>query len=169
MKGARSGKGKKRERVKREEQMVEEELRGDEELYRDLFEGTSELIQAVAPDGHILYVNRAWRETLGYNEEEIKNLSMFDIIHPDSKAHCMEVFQRVMSGEKVDKVEAAFVTKDGKKAMVEGSTSCRFVDGKPVSTRGIFRDITERERAEAELEKYRAHLKKRRDKQYCFV
>lgn len=56
----------------------------------------------------------------------------------------MKRFERVMSGEKVDKLEATFITKFGKKIIVEGSVSCKIVDGKPLSTRSIFRDITER-------------------------
>ena len=142
------------QRLVEEKQRAEEGLKESEERYRDLFENANDLIQSVAPDGHFVYVNRAWRETLGYDEEEIASLSIFDIIHPDSQAHCMEVFQRVMSGEKVDKVEAVFVTKDGKKVTVEGNADCKFVDGKPVYTRGIFRDITERKRAEEAIHRY---------------
>jgi len=131
---------------------VEEALQESEEKYRDLFENANDLIQSVTPDGHFVYVNRAWRNNLGYIEEEIADLSLFDIIHPDSQAHCMEVFQRVMSGEKVNNVEAVFVAKDGKKISVAGNVNCKFVDGKPVYTRGIFRDITERKTAEQALE-----------------
>ena len=140
-----------------ERKRTEEALRDSEERYRDLFENASDLIQSVALDGHLVYVNRAWRETLGYDEEEIASLSLFDIIHPDSQAHCMEVFQRVMSGEEVDKVEAVFVSKDGKEIAVEGTANCKFVDGKPVYTRGIFRDITARRRAEETIKRLAYH------------
>ena len=71
---------------------AEEGLRESEERYRDLFENANDLIQSVAPDGSLVYVNRAWRETLGYSEEEIPGLSLFDVIHPDSQGHCIEVF-----------------------------------------------------------------------------
>jgi len=129
-----------------------------EEDYLDLLENANDLIQSASPNGHFLYVNRAWRETLGYTQEEVGRLSLFDIIHPDSQAHCMEVFQRVISGGSVDRVEATFVTKDGKKVMVEGSANCRFENGKPVATRGIFRNITERKRMEQELQQRNEQL-----------
>ena len=61
---------------------------------------------------------------------------MVDIAHPESREHCMEVFRRVLSGEKVDRVEAVFVTRDGKNITVEGSVNRRFKEGRPVSTRG---------------------------------
>ena len=88
---------------------------------------------------------------MGYEEEEIPGLSLFEIIHPDSMEHCREMFQRVVAGEEVKHVEAKFVAKDGKTLLVEGSANCRFVDGVPVATHGIFRDVTERKRAEETL------------------
>ncbi|MFH1320769.1 MAG: PAS domain S-box protein [Bacteroidota bacterium] len=143
------------------------QLEKSEERYRDLFENSSELIQSVTPDGRFIYVNRAWREALGYNQEKIMALSMFDIIHPECHAHCMNVFKQVISGETVDNVETVFVTSNGEKIIVEGNVNCRFVDGKPVSTRGIFRDITGRKKAEESLkeseEKYRTLFKSSRD------
>ncbi len=134
-----------------ERKRVEETLRESEERLRDLFENANDLIYSVASDGSFQYVNRAWRETLGYGEEEIAGMTIFDIIHPDFKQHCMDMFERIMSGEKIDYIEAKFVTKDGRTLFMEGSVSCHFVDGKPVATRSIFRDITEKRHMEDEL------------------
>lgn len=133
-------------------QQTEEALQETEARYWDLFENANDLIQSVTPEGRFMYVNRAWREALGYSAAEVAHLSVFDIIDCNSQAHCMEIFAQVMSGKKIDKVEADFVTKDGRKIVVEGSVNCKFIDGKPVSTRSIFRDITERKQAEAEIQ-----------------
>lgn len=130
---------------------AEAALSESEERYRDLFENASDLIQSVDLNGRFLYVNRAWRQTLGYTEAEIAKLSVFDILHPNCKAKCQETFSRVMSGENIDKVEAVFISKNGQKISVEGSINGKFVDKKPVATRAIFRDITERLKAEAAL------------------
>lgn len=138
-----------------ERRLAERQLKESEERYRDLFENANDLIQSTAPDGSLVYVNRAWREALGYSEEEVSTLKLVDIIHPDSLGHCMQIFERVMSGERLDHIEAMFVTKDGRTITVEGSTNCSFKSGKPVATRSIFRDITERKRFEAELAKAR--------------
>ena len=82
-----------------------EALEESEERYRDLLENSNDLVQSVAPDGHFLYVNRAWRDILGYSIEEVANLSLFDIIHPQSQARCRQVFQEVISGDSVDRIE----------------------------------------------------------------
>ena len=142
-----------------ERKRAEQALRESEAKYRDLFENANDLIQSVTPEGRFLYVNRAWNEALGFDDDELSELNLFDIVHPASRAGCRESFDRVLAGERLDNVEAVFVTKDGREVVVEGSASCRFDEGRPVSTRGIFRDVTERKRTEEALreseERYR--------------
>ncbi|WP_308189830.1 adenylate/guanylate cyclase domain-containing protein [Nostoc sp. XA010] len=123
---------------------AEDALVESEERYRDLFENANDLIQCVNAYGRFLYVNRAWREALGYSEAEIVNMNIFDIIHPEFKQDCLQRFYRVLSGEKIGQVKAAFVTKDGQTIFLEGNINCKFVEGHPVATRGIFRNITQR-------------------------
>ena len=131
---------------------TEKAFQESEARYRDLFENANDLIQSVGPDASFQYVNRAWKETMRYSDDEVSVLSVFDIIHPSNKTHCMEVFQRVMGGENIERVEAVFVTQDGRAVAVEGSINCRFEEGRPVATRAIFRDITARRQAEEERE-----------------
>jgi PAS domain S-box-containing protein len=130
---------------------ADRQVRAAEERFRDLFENVTDLIQSTLPDGSFLYVNRAWRETLGYTEEEVGRLSIVDVIHPDSRADCLELFRRVMSGENLDRIEIKFMTRDGTALTVEGCVSCRFAGGKPLATRGIFRDVSARKSAEERL------------------
>jgi len=141
------------ERVGRitERMQAEEALEESEDRLRDLFEHAHDLIQSVDPDGRFRYVNNAWLKTLEYEESEIEGLTLQDILHPDSRAHCVEVFQSVLAGESVDNVEAEFISKRGDRIPVEGSVSCRFKDGQPLFTRAIFRDVTERRQHEQEL------------------
>jgi len=127
---------------------IEKALQDSEEKYRDLFENANDLIQSIAPDGSIHYVNRAWRETLGYSEEELARLDFMDIIHPDYREHCMDLFRRVIAGENIDRVEAMFVTKSNRSIVVAGSINCIMKNGRVVATRGIFTDITDRRLAE---------------------
>jgi PAS domain S-box-containing protein len=135
-----------------QEKETENKMHEVGEKYRDLFENANDLIQSVRSDGSFLYVNRAWKRTLGYNQDEISNLSLLDIIHPESKEHCMNLFKRLTSGEIIENIEVSFVTKGGRKIIVEGSVNCRFENGKAVSTRGIFHDITKRKKMEERLQ-----------------
>jgi PAS domain S-box-containing protein len=116
----------------------------------DLFDNANDIIQSVNLNGEFLYVNKKWKETLGYHGDEVKDLDIFDIVHPDSQEHCRDLFQKLMSGEKVDVIEADFISKNGERIAVEGNVNCRFEDGRPIATRAIFRDVTERRKKEAE-------------------
>jgi PAS domain S-box-containing protein len=128
-------------------------LREIEQKYHDIVDNATDLIQSVTPEGKIIYVNQAWMKTLGYSETDIAHLSLKDVIHTDSLSHCMVAFKRLLSGENIGTIEAVFISKDGKKISVEGNVNCRFINGKPAYTRGIFRDVTERKGAEDNLKK----------------
>jgi PAS domain S-box-containing protein len=137
---------------------AEDALRESEERYRDLFENANDMIQSVSPDGRFLYVNRAWMDSLGYSEGDVAGLSLLDIVHPSSRERCLEISRRLLSGERLGKFETIFSTKYGEKIVVEGTSSCKFVDGNPVQIRSIFRDITERRLTEDALLKVHANL-----------
>jgi len=137
---------------------AQQALAESEAWHRDLAENASDIIQSVRPDGSFMYVNRPWRETLGYSKREVKNVTLWDVIHSDSQAHCMEVFKKAISGEEVKSAEAVLVTKQGKKILVEGNVTCNIKDGIPISTRGVFRDITDRRAAEEEQRKKNVEL-----------
>jgi PAS domain S-box-containing protein len=130
---------------------VQRALRESEERYRDLFEGASDLIQAVSPEGRFLYTNRAWRDTLGYAAAEVDALRFFDAIHPDHRGDAADLMQWVLEGGDVDTAQLVMVSKDGRRIVAEGSLSCKRVDGRPVATRAILRDVTERRRTEERL------------------
>jgi PAS domain S-box-containing protein len=130
---------------------IEEALRESEERYRDLFDNASDMIHIVTTDGMIAYTNAAWRRTLGYSKEEVAGLPLLAVIHPDDHERSMAQRERVLNGEHGTRVDVRFLTKGGEIVVVEGSLGSRIVHGVPVSTRGIFRNITERKRIEKAL------------------
>jgi diguanylate cyclase (GGDEF)-like protein/PAS domain S-box-containing protein len=122
--------------------------------YKDLVDNARDLIQCVDSEGKFIFVNQAWLLTLGYAAEEIDNITLWDIIHPDSMEHCMAVFEQVLTGKTCGEVEAIFVTKGGTPVMVEGHVGVKLDEkGRFVHTRGIFRDVTEHKQAEQALRK----------------
>ncbi|BAY09604.1 adenylate/guanylate cyclase domain-containing protein [Calothrix sp. NIES-2098] len=122
-----------------------------EERYRDLLENANDLIQSVNVYGRFIYVNKAWQNTLGYSADEITKMNLFDIIHPDFQQRSRQRFYNVMSGEKLEQIQTAFITKNGQTIFLEGNINCKFVEGKPVAIRGIFRNVTQRLIAEEAL------------------
>ena len=132
---------------------AEEALRESEERYRDLFENANDMVHILDCEGRVLFANSAWKSTMGYSDDEIENLRIFDIVHPECKPKLKSFFGRLMSGESINNVAMVFVAKDGNLVEVEGNVNCRFREGKPLSTRAILRDVTERKAAERKLQK----------------
>jgi len=125
-------------------------LAEQEQRFHDL-QNASDMIQSVDPQGRFLFTNKKWQETLGYGEDEVPGLSLFDIIHEESREHCMAFFPRVIAGEDVGIIDVTFRAKDGRKVYAEGFASCKIADGKPQYTRGIFKDVTDRRETEQAL------------------
>jgi len=135
-----------------EEKQQEEQWRGVEERYQDLCENTGDMIQCAAPDGRLVYVNRAWKDILGYGDGDLSRLSLFDVVHADYRENCLSLMHQAMSGQKIDDVDLVLISKDGQTIPVEGSLSGRLTGDKPVYIRGIFRDISKRKKSQEEAE-----------------
>lgn len=119
-----------------------------EAAFSDLLENIDDLVALATLEGRLIYVNRAWREKLGYTQEEIAGLSSYQIIHPRHAEDVQATNAKLMAGEDLVRVERTLVTKQGTELQVEGSVSCRFKDGRPWYVRAIFHDITARKQAE---------------------
>jgi diguanylate cyclase (GGDEF)-like protein/PAS domain S-box-containing protein len=122
---------------------VEKELIQSEERFVDLFDNTNDLIQCVAPDGSLTYTNRTWRRAMGYSEVEVRSLNLLDLLHPDSMACCQERFRRLMDGESMRCIDFQFVSKSGDTVYLAGDCGSIIKEGGVVSTRGIFKNITD--------------------------
>ncbi len=114
------------------------------EFYSSLLDNCSDLIHCITPEGDFIYVNQAWRDTLGYTEEEVGKLSLMDIIDEGYRDQCRLIFNSLISGRRIDRNETVFRTKNGRRIAVEGRCQATFADGKAVTMTGIFRDISER-------------------------
>ncbi len=136
-----------------ERKKIEEELKSSEKHYREIFENASDMIQTIDLGGNILYVNDAWRKTLGFQKNEIQNKNIIDFIHQDYRDHCLRMMGALADGmmESLDKVEIAFITKTNKTVLVEGNINLRRENGVPVGTRAIFRNITEKKKAQEKV------------------
>lgn len=132
------------------------DLEESQEQLQDLFENASDLIQLISSeDGRFIYVNRAWKATLKYSEEEIKNLSIFDLIDFDQSPKCRQIFEQLKTGNitKHNSIETKFLTKTGEIVVLEGSANCQIKDGKPMVIQSFFHDVTAKKQAEEQLQK----------------
>lgn len=123
----------------------------DERQYFNLFENANDMIQMVSLQGEILYVNKAWRDALGYQRHELQEINIFQVIHPDTLPDTQQKMSCMLKGEQVPRMEMKYLTSSGETLYVEGSSSISLVEGKPNGFRCILRDISERKRHEEKL------------------
>jgi len=127
-------------------------LRESQERLQDFLENAGDLIQNVSLEGRFLYANRAFRETLGYELEDLKGLSFFDVVRADLRAACLGLFARVVTKQTFGHLTTTLVGKGGREVEVEGSLHGRFEHGRVADSWCIFRDVTERNRAQRALQ-----------------
>ncbi len=112
----------------------------------DLLDNSSDLIQSLDPQGRITYVNRAWCDAFGYSLEEAKHLSHFEVIAPEYVAHCSQVMTQLAQRETPPSFDFVALTKTGQRLVLEGRITARIENDKLVSTRGVFRNVTDQRR-----------------------
>jgi PAS domain S-box-containing protein len=142
-----------------ERERMEEELRRSEENYRSLLENANDIIYSHDLAGNYLNINRAGSEITGYTREEILGgLNIAQVVAPEhlevAKAMTMQKLQ-----EPSPTVYAVdIITRDGRRLTLEVSTRISYRDGVPVAVEGIARDVTERKRAEAEIQRSKKQI-----------
>ena len=131
-----------------EKKKVSEALTRSNAQLQDLINNTTDLIQITGVTGRFLFVNRAWLETMGYSEEEAKDLKMQDVLHPEFAHLTQAQFDTLAKGEDIPEFTAVFRRKDGRRLYVSGSVTCRFERGVPTAYRCILHNSTAKVRAE---------------------
>ncbi len=141
-----------------EARRVEEALRVSESTNRTLMDALADGV-FVAQDYRFVYANRLLLERLGYERGEFTGLPFERVIAPALLALWNERFKgRVSAGpEPVRTYEVQFLRKDGSLAEFELVANRTEFQGRP-AVLGVLRDIAERKRAAAELERHRDRL-----------
>jgi len=138
---------------------AEKVIQESEERLQDFLDNAHDLIQSVDTTGKFIYVNRAWKKVLGYSDEELETLNLFQILDPGCRERSKRDFTRILHGEHVPVLEVDFVAADGRVVQCSGSADVWSKDGEPMVTRSIFRDITEQLQARRKLEGFQANLR----------
>ncbi|MDD5191434.1 MAG: PAS domain S-box protein, partial [Dehalococcoidales bacterium] len=130
------------------QKLAEDNVKASEARYRNIIENASELIQMTDASGKIIFTNKIWKEKLGYTDAEISDLLIFDITRADEKANLLEMLKQVRRGSTVRNFATVLVTKNGTEVFLEGSVNPRIENGKRVGVRSIYRDVTDKTKAE---------------------
>ena len=133
---------------------VEHALLESEEQFRTAFElAAVGSVQLDALTGRVHRVNRKLCELLGYSHEELCQMTVQDLTHPEDRDSDWQRLSPLLRGE-IDTYtnDKRLVRKDGQSVWVSVTSSLvRSPDGVPLRTIGIVQDLTERHSAEEAL------------------
>ena len=137
---------------------TEERLRGSEERYRAVVEQATDGIYLLdAGSRRLVETNPSFRRMLGYTEEEIRELCVYDFVaHP--RENVDSTIQRTLKSGRRIVGERKYVRKDGTLLDVEVGVSVISLDGRDVICT-IVRDVTERKRAEEAMTRSEGRLR----------
>jgi two-component system sensor kinase FixL len=140
-----------------EQRQIQDALRQSEERYRMLHESMRDAFVQTTTDGHILDLNDAYCDLLGYSADDLRSMTYQDLTperwHPVDRDQVHLTLTRGYS----DAYEKEYRRKDGTIIPVELRVMLsRDGEGRPESIWAIVRDLTERKH-------YDQHLRKMRD------
>ena len=136
-------------------------LSDSEEKYSRLHENMNDALVALDMDGKVIECNNAYRKMLGYSHEEILCLTCHDLTPPNWVEQDEEIMKNevmVYGNSKIYEKECT--RKDGSLIPIEVRIHLlKDKNGDPDGVWAMVRDISQRKRAEIEIEKERSHLK----------
>jgi two-component system cell cycle sensor histidine kinase/response regulator CckA len=138
---------------------VEEALSIERAYLDQLFQSSPEAVVLLDNENRILRPNREFKELFGYDAEEVLGMSVDELLAPEGlRNEAVAITKRVAAGDRIA-VETVRRRKDG--TLVDVS-----ILGAPITTSdgqvaiyGIYRDISERQRAEEALRQSEANYR----------
>ncbi len=138
-------------------QMRQQTLRR-EELFRIVAENAADMIALVDVKGRRLYNSPAYEKILGYSPADLAKTPVFEQIHPEDRFKVLEAARNARETGIGKKVQYRMRHKDGTWRVLESTaTTIKDENGKVEKLVIVNRDITEKKRAEEQLERNSIH------------
>ena len=133
-----------------ERRKVESALNLEKVYFEELFQNAPESIVITDSQSTVLRVNKAFCRLFGYQEDEAIGSNLDELIAPEEKvSEAKQITQRVHDGERLH-IETVRRHKDGRRIPVS-IFGVPFEVNNRAFVYGIYRDITEKKKAEEDL------------------
>ena len=132
---------------------IRREAKKKEELFQIVTENAADMIALVDVKGRRLYNSPAYKRILGYSAAELGETSAFEQIHPEDRFKVLGAAREARETGVGRRLEYRIKHKDGSWRVLESvASTVRDAKGEVVKLVIVNRDITERKRAEEQLE-----------------
>ncbi len=140
-----------------ERMSAEEKVKEAAKNLETLFNSIEEMVFVLDMQGVILAVNETVQKRLSYTSEELTGTDVLLLHVPERRDEALRIVQGMIAGT-IDSCPVPVLAKDGTRIEVETKVTRGWWNGSEVLI-GVTRDITERKRAELELESTLERLK----------
>jgi len=150
--------------LKRKEEETKK-LHESEELYRTFFNQAAVGVAQVAPDGTFKKFNSKFYQIVGYQKDELSNLTFHDITHPED-LHLDDTFIAKVMADEIDsfEIEKRYIHKDGHIVWIAlYSNVVRNEDRSVKYAVAVITDISDRVKAEEALKESEQELQRTLD------
>jgi PAS domain S-box-containing protein len=136
-------------------------LHDSEDLFRSVFRASATGIAISTPAGRYLQANAAYCRMLGYTEEELRERDFASLTHPADLHLNLHLRDEVLAGRSDSFVmEKRYLRKNGETVWTRLSVSAARAPAGGITVLFVVaEDITERKRAEAELQRQQTELR----------
>ena len=131
-----------------------------EERYRGIFNQSVGAIVEADPTGRFITVNDRFCEMTGYSREELLNLHMLDLTHPEDLPLSQELLGKLSTSGEPYEIEKRYIRKDGSVIWVHKSASA-ILDTSGTTVRSLIAvliDITKSKQTEIALQQLNLQL-----------
>ena len=132
---------------------IQRKSKKNEELFQIVTENAADMIALVDMSGRRLYNSPAYKRILGYSAAELGETSSFEQIHPEDRYKILEAAREAKETGIGKRLEYRVKHKNGSWRLLESlASTIRNANGEVEKMVIVNRDITERKRAELQLE-----------------
>lgn len=128
------------------------------ETFRTVLDALADCVIVCEPGGRVVDVNQAFREVYGYTREEAQTLTTFDLIHPDYH-HVFIRFRDELLATGTFHGHTIDLRKDGTSFQTEVRGTMIHLGGNTCLV-AVVRDVSQWERARAEVERLNRDLER---------
>ncbi|MEO0532941.1 MAG: response regulator [Cyanobacteria bacterium P01_A01_bin.123] len=134
-------------------QQIENQLRQNEQRYRSLYEGTPVMLHSIDATGKLVSVSNYWLAKLGYERNEVLGRESIEFLTEASRRYAIEVALPAFFRTGVcEDIPYQMVSKTGEIIdILLSATADRDESGQIAHSLCVIIDVTERNRAQAEL------------------
>ncbi len=142
-----------------EREQVEQALRASEKRIQTLYDSTPDMYFTISEEGVVLSVNQFGASALGYEQDELINHSVWEIVHPDDLLTVkQQIYHIFKQGKEYEEIEFRKLCKDGAVCWVHERISLITRKSGVRELRIACRDVTDRKRVEEESRERQAQL-----------